>query len=287
MKKLASTTTFIFGGLLLLLFLIIASSVVTYAQGYEQKHGEMLYTVVLVRGQRGSGSGTVIYSGEMEDEYHSYILTNHHVIADSISVEKVWDPKVGKEVDREKRLELDVTWHEYNDYSHMIGSRAQRADIVAYDKNLDLGLLRLKDRERAVSPVADMLPENEDVHLFDEVYAIGAGLGEPPFATRGELSFLDKLIDGETYLLSSAPIIFGNSGGALFRWSSQRRHYELIGVPSKVSVAGFTAVSHMAWAIPVSTVRRFLRESCYHQLLKEDLSETDCQSIGEVKRDDD
>ena len=47
----------------------------------EQEHTEMLYPTVLVRLERGTGSGTVIYSKLNEDqEYESYVLTNNHVI---------------------------------------------------------------------------------------------------------------------------------------------------------------------------------------------------------------
>jgi S1-C subfamily serine protease len=253
---------------------------------YRQKHREMLYTVVLIRQSMGSGSGTVIWS-EPDDrgEYHSLILTNHHVIRSAIKIEEVWDPKLGKKIDREKRSLVRAEWHIYNDYSHMVGSKSSRAEIVAYDQKLDLALLRLLDRERRVSPVAHFLPEGAPIYLFDEVTAVGAGLGEPPFATQGNLAFLDKIIQGEDYFLSSAPIIFGNSGGAMFRYSPERRRYELIGVPSKVSAAGWQAVSHMSWSIPVNdTVREFLRENCYHAVLREVIDDELCEGLGELKK---
>ena len=252
--------------------------------GYKQKHAEMLYTVVLVRPSNGSGSGTVIWSEpDRAGEYHSLILTNHHVVRQAIKIEAAWDPKLGKKVDREKRNLVRAEWHVYNDYSHMVGSKSSRAEIVAYDAKLDLALLRLIDRERRVTPVAYFLPEDEPIYMFDEVTAVGAGLGEPPFATQGNLAFMDKIIEGENYFLSSAPIIFGNSGGALFRYSPERKRYELIGVPSKVSAAGWQAVSHMTWSIPIDTVRDFLRGNCYHPVVKEPLDRELCASWGELK----
>lgn len=274
------------------LLLLAASNAATASAtkpDYRQKHREMLYTVVLVRPSNGSGSGTVIWSeADANGEYHSLILTNHHVVRQAIKIEEVWDPKLGKKVDREKRSLLRAEWHIYNDYSHMVGSKSSRAEIVAYDAKLDLALLRLIDRERRISPVAYFLPEDEPIYLFDEVTAVGAGLGEPPFATQGNLAFLDKIIQGENYFLSSAPIIFGNSGGALFRYSPERRRYELIGVPSKVSAAGWQAVSHMSWSIPVNnTVRNFLRDNCYQAVLHEPLDEEICENLGELKKHED
>ena len=272
-------------GALLVLLVSGKANAAPAIPGYQQKHTEMLYTVVLVRPSRGSGSGTVIWSQpDAEGEYHSLILTNHHVVRQAIKIEAAWDPKLGKKVDREKRNLVRAEWHIYNDYSHMVGSKSSRAEIVAYDAKLDLALLRLIDRERQVTPVAYFLPEDEPIYLFDEVTAVGAGLGEPPFATQGNLAFLDKIIEGETYFLSSAPIIFGNSGGALFRYSPERLRYELIGVPSKVSAAGWQAVSHMTWSIPVNnTVRDFLRGNCYHPVLGEPLDEELCKSLGKLK----
>jgi len=257
----------------------------TEMEAHPVEHREMLYTVVLVRTKGGSGSGTVVFSQRIGEEYHSYILTNHHVIGSHIRVTEEWDPKIKKKIQKEQRVELEATWWQYNDFSRMIGSTSQRVDIVAYDERLDLGLLRLRDTERPVQYVAELLPDGAPIYLFDGVFAIGAGLGEPPFATEGKISFLDKLIDGEEYMLSTAPIIFGNSGGALFRYSRERERHELIGVPSRVSATGWSAVTHMAWSIPMETVRGFLRDNCYQVILGEDLGDS-CEAIGELKPDD-
>ena len=255
-----------------------------------KKHNEMLYTVVLVEGPAGSGSGTVIFSDELtvddEKEYHNYILTNHHVIANAITIKKEWDPNLGKERKNESRRPVEATWHIYNDYSHMIGSRSQKAEIVAYNDRLDLALLRLRDRERPIDgPVAHILPDGEKIYLYDEVWLSGAGLGEPPFSSFGHISNLDRIIEGEPYFLTTSPIIYGDSGGALFRYSVKRDKYELIGVPSKVRIVGWgMPVTHMAMSIPIDTVRDFLRENCYHEILDEPLGE-DCSSIGEIEYD--
>ena len=255
-----------------------------------KKHNEMLYTVVLVEGPAGSGSGTVIFSDELtvddEKEYHNYILTNHHVISMAITIKKEWDPNLGKERKKESRRPVEATWHIYNDYSHMIGSRSQKAEIVAYNDRLDLALLRLRDRERPIDgPVATLLPDGEKIYLYDEVWLSGAGLGEPPFSSFGHISNLDRIIEGEPYFLTTSPIIYGDSGGALFRYSAKRDKYELIGVPSKVRIVGWgTPVTHMAMSIPIDTVRDFLRENCYHEILDEPLGE-DCSSIGEIEYD--
>ena len=68
-------------------------------------------------------------------------------------------------------------------------------------------------------------------------------------------------------MMSTAPIIYGNSGGALFRYSGDRDRYELIGVPSRGTVAGFSVVEHMNWSIVIETIRAFLRDSAFGFIL--------------------
>lgn len=253
------------------------------AEACGPKHTDMLYAVVLVDVGRGTGSGTVIYSGEREGERHTYILTNYHVIADAVSVEEEWSPKAGKNVKVERRSSVKANWFSYNDCSRNVGFTGKVAGVVAYDAKADLALLRLKDKEAGVETVAAMIPEDATARLGDEVWAVGAGLGQPPFMTQGTLAYLDKEIDGHRYLLATAPIIFGNSGGALFRWDGERKHFELIGVPSRGSVAGFSIVSHMGWAIPMETVRAFLRANCLGFVVGDETEGSRCSDKRNVE----
>jgi len=233
---------------------------------YKMKHHQMLYTTVLLSAGIGTGSGTVIFSGEVdvdgETEVHTYILTNHHVIRRSIHIKEEWNPQTKKETKTETRDLVEAFWFEYNDYSVMVGKTGRRAEIVAYDANADLAVVRLIDTERFVANVANLMPPEDKLHQFEKVYAVGAGLGFPPFSTDGTVGYNDGLWKGHRYVLTTAPIIFGNSGGALFRWSDTSNSYELVGVPSAVSNAGFAGpVTHMAWSIPIETVYKVLENN--------------------------
>ena len=221
---------------------------------------QALYATVLIASKDGTGSGTVIHSEENEDgKVISLILTNNHVIANSVSVQKEWDPKKGKKVDKERRQQVTANWFEYNNCSTSVGTRGKSAKIVAYDKAADLALLQLVDQERTIDVVANMRPPDSPVQLGTKVNAIGAGLGRAPFTTDGLVAIVDFQMQGYPYIMATAPIIFGNSGGGLFQWSNKRGRFELIGVPSRVSAAGWsTIVTHMAWSIPIQTVRAFL-----------------------------
>ncbi len=248
-------------------FFMIVGAVLAAPDDLVQKHREMLYPVVVVAAGSGLGSGTVIFSSEADGEWQTYVLTNHHVVRSAITVKEEWDPKTQEEVKREQRSPVQVRWFDYNDYSREIGTRGQIADIVAYDATLDLALLQTRDTERGVDYVAHLMPEDAPLYLFEITWAVGAGLGKPPFPTEGAVSNLDQRINGQPYILSSAPIIFGNSGGALFHWSPERARYEFIGVPAKVSGTWSGVVTHMAWAIPLATVREFLRDNDFGFIL--------------------
>lgn len=229
---------------------------------YKTKHDQMLSSVVLIDQGGGSGSGTVIYSAEFQAEVHTYILTNFHVIAGAVDVSEEWDSKLGKNVDVERRQPVDAYWFEYIRYSINTGKRGQRAEIVAYNAKMDLALIRLVDTENIISPVSPIIPQDDTVHLMESVWAIGSGMGFPPFATRGEIAAVDGRQSGMTYIMSTAPIVWGNSGGALFRWSNDRVRYELIGVPSRITMAGFRfPIFQMAWSIPAETIYEFLENN--------------------------
>ena len=222
------------------------------------QHEEMLDTAVRIN---TAGSGTVLYSKQHEGKWESYILTNYHVIGDQITIREVWDGMKGKKVKRETREPVTAFWFDYVRCSRSVGTRGRIADIVAHDEQRDLALLKLRDTERGVVRIAYMLPEKESPKLGQTVWAVGAGLGFPPSMTSGEMAFAEQVINGYRYQLATAPIIFGNSGGALFAYSDIRKKYEMIGVPSRVSAAGFQAVTHMGWSIPTETVYTFLREN--------------------------
>ena len=66
-----------------------------------QKHEQMFYPTVRVRTKKAGGSGTVVYSKKNKGEVYTYVITNHHVIKDSVHLEKKWDPVLKRKVDKE------------------------------------------------------------------------------------------------------------------------------------------------------------------------------------------
>ena len=262
-----------------------------------KKITEMLYPTVMVDTGSGVGSGTLIFSGERtheswEDEkFWTLVLTNHHVVKDAISISKNFDPKKGKSIQKETRRPVHVRIWDYNDYSTAVGTTGRMARILAWDEDRDLALLRLDDKERSIKTVATLWPEDEGgPYLFQDVWAVGSGMGNPPYPTEGLLSGIaGKDTQGRPLYLSSAPIIFGNSGGSLWAFSSTRDRYEMIGVPSMVGAYGWgNIVTHIAWSRPISEIRAFLRENEFGFVLgDEDTPKEDPKKDKDDDDDDD
>lgn len=231
-------------------------------------HSEMLYPSVRVKVGDSSGSGTVIFSAEYDGEQYTYVLTNHHVVKNNIIIKEEWSNKEQKEVKYESLSPVTVEWFDYNDMSREVGTRGKTADIVAYDTTYDLALLQIRDKESVIKHVAILAPEDRILFLFEEAWAVGSGLGKPPFPTWGMISNLDQQIGGKRYIFASAPIVFGNSGGTLYHYEESCGCYEMIGVPAIGAVIrlgfGGSTVEHMAWSIPMETVYEFLRNNSKH-----------------------
>jgi len=236
-------------------------------QTFKKKHEQMLYTVVRVRVKAGAGSGTVVWSAKAKDgKCYTYVLTNHHVVKDAITIKDVWDSRIGKQTKKEFRSTVMIEFFAYNNYSKNVGVRAVQASVACYNEKQDIALLCSRDKENPAKHVAAIYPTEKlgEVKLYDELYAVGASLGHAPITTKGILNFMDDEIDDMTFWLSSAQIVFGNSGGAVFRWSKDRDKFEWIGVPSRVAVVGWgSPVTHMGYFIPLPRVVKFLNNHRY------------------------
>lgn len=243
------------GALILSLSMVGGASAV----GLDQMRTDMIAPVVriVVKTSDGTdtGSGTIIYSGQHGGRIETYILTNNHVIDDSVEIEK--NKLDGKSI---KVNKIDVDQFVYNSNGLLISTVSKPARVVAFNVDSDLAVVKLVD-DVNVLPTA-ILTKDDTVGVFDKVYAVGAGLGDPPFPTEGMISLTDSDVDGHRTIQISAPIVMGNSGGALFRFEAASGHYELIGVPEAVAVVNpFSVDPNMGYAIPAATVRSFLDDA--------------------------
>lgn len=259
-------------------------------------HEQALYPTIRIRAASATGSGTIIYCGERTEEdedgelgHSTYVLTNHHVVSSAIRVEKSFDPTKGKDVKRDYRDLVQVEVFSYKNRSTITARTTAEAEIMAYHEKRDIALLRLKTNQE-FPYVAKLLPASEakNVHIFEQLYVVGCGLGQPPFPTSGMLTGKDHMIDHYPYWQTSAPSIFGNSGGAVFLG----RTLEFMGIPSRISVRGgmFSndAITHIGYFAPPAELHRFLKDQGYFFLVDSTHNEADdLKAIAERIEDGD
>ena len=214
----------------------------------EQLHERILYPVVRVRTEKAGGSGTVIYSepdAEHEGDFLTFVLTNWHVVEGAITTKKEWDSLLKRDVKRDVLQQVNVELFDYVRLSVMNSANVHKADIVAYDKNHDLAVLKL-DSPKQVPWVAKLIAAEdiEGVKLFTPVWASGCSLGHDPFANPGYITYLKEDIENRLYWMTNANSIFGNSGGAVFLAETG----EQVGVTARVTglQLGF-GVDIMTW----------------------------------------
>ena len=157
-----------------------------------------------------------------------YILTNYHVVEDSNSI--------------------TVALYDGSTYD---------AKLIGYDENNDIAVLKID--ATGLQPV--VLGSSDDLHVGDQVVAIGNPLGELTFSlTSGMVSALNREVTFSNGLRMSliqtdAAINSGNSGGALFNM-----YGEVVGITnakygSSSSSSSTASIDNIGFAIPIDDVR--------------------------------
>lgn len=237
-----------------------AKPTVVTADLISRQHSQMLYPTVRVKTKRATGSGTIFYSDDRDEPnvFATFIFTNHHVVADAIRVVKKWNSLLGRNEDKEVTELVTVEVFQYEDESKSAGRLTFDAEIVAYEPDEDIAILKLHSTTR-MKYVAKLMPQPElcNVRLFQSVFAVGCSLGHNPIASSGMLTSLSDIIERKSYWMMSAPIIFGNSGGAVFIERGEQFYF--IGVPSRVASTRGGIVEHMAFFIPPTRIHSWLQ----------------------------
>lgn len=195
-------------------------------------HREMLNATVRVEIEKGTGSGTVIRS----DETGTFIITNHHVAGDEGGT-------------------VHVRFWLLNSRSETVLSVMRDAKVVAADDKRDLALLRLVDSEFRAEAVASLAPEGVELAPGEDVWVAGSPIGLRAYITHGLLS-----LAAEKQVMTSAPVIYGNSGGGVYHRTASG-DYEYIGTVQAIyglpDMMGM--VSHPITAINVAISNQVLR----------------------------
>jgi len=254
----------------------------------QERHERCLYPCVRVRTEKALGSGTVLYVEEAPDargQYDWYLLTNEHVVDNLIKVEKRWNSTLRRDVKQDILGTPTVEVFTFAYTSRTVGFSGLQAEIVAYDKEEDMALLKVRAPYEH-KYVAELIPEEEimDLVSFAGVWNVGCGLGAKPVITFGYLSAFGYDIDNKDYMQVSAPSIFGNSGGATFLEDSG--YY--IGIPARISVAGFgDAITHIGFSITPTRIYKFLREHIFDFIIDPERTSVECAEERKQKQERD
>lgn len=248
---------------LVMLSFILLATVSWASMSAELLHEKLIYPVIRVN---SGGSGTIIYSKpNAAGAFSTYALTNYHVIDSAISIVKQWDSGLQKDVKIEKRKLIYAEIFKYKNLSIPIGTLKIEAKIVLYNKDEDMALIKLSLEEKALY-IADLYPlgKETEMHVTDETIAVGCSLGWPPIPARGMITRMNVYINSLIYHMSESQIIFGNSGGAMYRINPETELGEYIGIPSGAPVIGWSsAVSHMGVFIPINRIYAWLERENY------------------------
>lgn len=234
-----------------------------------------------VNAHKARGSATIVYSHNRS----TYALTNHHVVESNITYKEVWDNVLKREIKKEFTEAVEILFPRL-DGTTLVGYSTALADVVAYDAQQDIALLKFRDI--AVYPTVRLYPREtcRDIPFLVPLACIGAALGQAPIVTFGNLNGKQIEIDNYEYWLSSAPSIFGTSGGGVFCLEDEQWFF--IGIPSRISVVplGFAAnvVTHMGYFIPLFRIYDFLEENYYQFIYDNNYTEEQCWAMREKVR---
>ena len=169
--------------------------------------------------RRGAGTGFII-------DPAGYILTNHHVIADS------------------SRISVRLT-----------DGRTLRARRIGSDPDTDIALIKVES-PRPLPHAA--LGNSDDLRVGEWVLAIGNPLAYEHTVTVGVISYIGrKLFDSslDRYIQTDAAINFGNSGGPLINSRG-----EVIGINAAIS----SRAANIGFAVPINQATEILPQLREH-----------------------
>ena len=167
-------------------------------------------------GEEGISTGTGILMTE-----DGYLITNAHVVSGAYSVEVM--------------LQND---------------RIYDAKLVGADADEDLAVLKIEAYNLTPAEFGD----SDLLECGDMVAAIGDPLGYRTSITEGIVSALDRTVDVDgvsmRLIQTSAPINFGNSGGALINEKGQ-----IVGVTTVKIISEDGSIDGLGFAIPMNNVK--------------------------------
>lgn len=208
-------------------------------------------------------------SGTLISLKHRLVLTNFHCVDGKVKFREKEVVKPDGTVQKKKVVDyrdVNLSQTSYKNFQR-VGTVQYQARIVATAKERDLALLQIRSEKLPYTVRSKLLPADQRLFRGETVYAVGNPSGLDATVTKGIVSSVNRMFrvpwannqpvpfiqyDGGTY--------FGNSGGSMYNDDGY-----LVGVPAAV----VRRTGHLGLAIPVSTVRAFLKDNCYQSVYNE------------------
>jgi S1-C subfamily serine protease len=259
-------------------------------------HKHVLYPVVRVMTESAAGTGVIIYSDvtpdtidkpDDEKEYESYVLTCWHVVEDAIKFVKKWSTIAKKDITVEANELVRVEIFKYEKLSRCSGATSIEAEIVSYDKPFDVALLKIRSSEK-IEYIAKLYPQKkaDDVKLGASMISCGCSMAHNPFFTFGNLTSKGDQITAKEYWMTSANVIFGNSGGPVFLSDS----YEYLGNTARVTSIqlgfGVDIITWMGFFIPIDSIYDFLEENFFQFIYDKTTDSKKCEALRKAKMEE-
>lgn len=170
------------------------------------------------------GTGIIIGDG--------YILSNAHVVFD-------------------KKSDRGVAYAANEILCKDASQNVYELDLIYADIKKDMVLLHSDDLS-----VDGVNFCSKEVETGEKVYAIGNSKGQGICILDGIVSDSERLIGSDKFIMFSAPIVHGNSGGPVFNGNG-----EVIGI----ATLGREDALAMNYAIPVSAVNAFIEQAKFKE----------------------
>ena len=252
-------------------------------------HENVLYPIVRVRTESAGGTGLIVYSKptpETKDQekkiYETYVVTCNHVIEDAVKFIKQWSSVAKREITKEDRQEVQVEVFKYEKLSKCIGGTTVQADIIAWNKELDIAVLKIKCEDQ-FKYVAKLYPKgkSDDICLGRPTISCGCSLGHEPFFMVGNLAAKHDKVKNKEYWMNTANTIFGNSGGAVFLGDT----YEYVGITALVTAIqlGFSVdiVTWMGFFVPITSIYAFFDDEFLQFIYDTNYTSVQCAKMRE------
>lgn len=201
-------------------------------------------TVALIS-QSESGDSYVSCSGVFVRD--RIILTAAHCVAPKATVQTPLGRLVVRIDSSPVGEDQDIVV--YSDYVRSGWQRKINFEIVAYDSDKDLALLRYDDTAAYDATVARFSSVQHKIGT--ELFTVGHPAGIPYNVTTGFMSARISRDSGVWRLYSSVPVFRGNSGGPIFDMSGQ-----VVGICSQ-----YAGTAHLNRSIYLRSIHEFLGDS--------------------------